>query len=246
ALGAEGALVRNVYLIQIGLLAALGVGIGLAVGAAAPLVMGAIVKDKLPVPALFAVYPWPLVKAAAFGLLSAAAFSLAPLGRARATPPASLFRSDLEAGLRFGPETVAAVLAAADLAAMAVVTAPTPLAAGIMIAGVAVSFGLLWALGWGAAIAAGRARAGSRGPLRIGLANLAGPHSAARTASPAIGLGVALLACVVRIQSALLNQVAEVAPRTAPALVFTDIPGDRTAEFDAAVARAFGQPLTPK
>ncbi len=57
---------------------------------------------------------------------------------------------------------------------------------------------------------------------------------------------MALLAAVVLIQSALLNQVAEVAPRTAPALVFTDVPGDRTAEFDAAVARAFGQPLTGK
>jgi putative ABC transport system permease protein len=246
ALGAEGQLVRDIYLIQIGLLAALGVAIGLAVGAAAPLAMGLLVQDKLPIPALFAVYPWPLAKAAAFGLLSAAAFSLAPLGRARSTPPASLFRSDLSGTLKIGPEIVAAVLAAIGLAAMAVVTAPTPLAAGIMIAGVAVSFGLLWALGWGSAILAGRARSSARGPLRIGLANLAGPHSAARTASPAIGLGVALLAAVVLIQSALLNQVAEIAPRTAPALVFTDIPGDRTAEFDAAVTRAFGQPLTQK
>ena len=65
ALGAEGQLVRDVYLIQIALLAALGVAIGLAVGAAAPLVMGEVVKDKLPIPALFAVYPWPLAKAAA-------------------------------------------------------------------------------------------------------------------------------------------------------------------------------------
>jgi putative ABC transport system permease protein len=246
ALGAEGQLVRDIYLIQIAFLAALGVAIGLTVGAAAPLVMGELVKDKLPIPALFAVYPWPLAKAAAFGLLSAAAFSLAPLGRARSTPPASLFRSDLSARLTIGPEIVGAVLAAAGLAAMAVVTAPTPLAATIMIAGVAVSFGLLWALGWGSAAVAGKARAGARGPLRIGLANLAGPHSAARTASPAIGLGVALLAAVVLIQSALLNQVAEIAPRTAPALVFTDIPGDRTAEFDAAVGHAFGQPLTQK
>jgi putative ABC transport system permease protein len=244
ALGAEGALIRDIYLTQIGLLALLGVAIGLVVGAAAPLVLGALVQDKLPIPALFAVYPWPLAKAAAFGLLSAAAFSLAPLGRARATPPASLFRSDLSGGLGVGPETVGAGVAAAGLAAMAVVTAPTPLAAVIMIAGVAVSFGLLWALGWAAAVGAGRARSRARGPLRIGLANLAGPHSAARTAAPAIGLGVALLAAVVLIQSSLLKQVSEVAPRTAPALVFTDIPGERATALDAAIARAFGQPLT--
>ena len=246
ALGAEGALVRDIYLIQIGLLAMLGVAIGVAVGAVVPLLLGAVVKDQLPVPALFAVYPWPLARAAGFGLLSAAAFSLAPLGRARATQPASLFRSDLAGRLRLGPEIVGALLAAAGLAAMAVATAPTPLAAGIMIAGVAIAFGLLWALGWGAAVLAGKLRGATHGPLRIGLANLAGPRSAARTAAPAIGLGVALLAAVVLIQSSLLAQVSQIAPRTAPALVFTDIPGDRAAALDAAVAQAFGEPLTPR
>jgi putative ABC transport system permease protein len=240
ALGAEGSLVRNTYLAQIGLLAAVGIGIGLAVGAVAPLLLGRVVAQDLPVPALFAVYPIPLLKAAAFGLLSAAAFSLAPLARARTTPPASLFRSDLSGRLRFGPELAGAVLAAAGLAALALVTAPTPMAAAIMIAGTAAAFGLLWAFGWLAARLAGALRGGTRGSVRIALANLAGPRSAARTAAPAIGLGVGLLAAVVLIQSSLLRQISIIAPQTAPALVFTEIPGDRAAEFDAEVARAFG------
>ncbi|MBS0410985.1 MAG: FtsX-like permease family protein [Proteobacteria bacterium] len=246
ALGAEGALIRDTYLLQIGLLAGLGVLIGLVIGAATPFALGALVKDSLPIPALFALYPEPLIKAGAFGLLSAAAFSLAPLARARATPPNALFRHDLTGRLTVSLETVAAVLAGAGLAALAVVTAPTPMAAAIMMAGVAVSFAILWALGVWAASLAGRLRSGTRGPVRIGLANLAGPHSAARTASPAIGLGVALLSAVVLIQSSLLAQVAVVAPRSAPALVFTDIPGDQAAQFDAALARAFGRPLTQK
>ncbi|RAK50712.1 ABC transporter permease [Phenylobacterium deserti] len=243
ALGADGALVRNLYLIQIGVLAGLGVAIGLAVGALAPLLVGRLVQDQLPVPALFRVYPAPLLKAAAFGLLAASAFSLAPLGRARATPPASLFRRELAGGLRFGPELVGAILAGAGLAALAVIGAPTPLAAAGMIGGVAIAFALLWLMGWGAAAVAGRARGFARGALRIGLANLAGPRSAARTAAPAIGLGVALLAAVVLIQSSLLHQVGDVAPRTAPALVFTDIPGERAEAFDAAVRQAVGAPL---
>jgi putative ABC transport system permease protein len=245
SLGAEGRLVRDVYLIQVGVLALLGVGIGLAVGAVAPLILGRLVEDQLPVPALFAVYPGPLLKAAGFGLLCAAAFSLAPLGRARQTPPASLFRSDLSGGLRLGPETVAAALAGVGLAGLALVTAPTFLTAAIMIVGVAVAFGLLWLLGAGGAWLAGRLRLGARGVWRLGLANLAGPGSAARTAAPAIGLGVALLAAVVLIQSSLLREVSEIAPRSAPALVFTDIPQDRAEAFDAEVSRAFGQPLTP-
>jgi putative ABC transport system permease protein len=244
ALGADGALVRNTYLVQVGVLAALGVAIGLAVGAAAPLALGALVKNNLPVPALFAVYPWPLVKAGGFGLLSAAAFSLAPLARARATPPASLFRSDLAARVKLGPELVGAVLAGAGLAALAILGAPTRLAAAGMIGGVAAAFVLLWLIGWGAATLAGRRRGGAQGPLRIALANLAGPRSAARTAAPAIGLGVALLSAVVLIQSSLLAEVSEVAPRTAPALVFTDIPGDQARAFDRTLAAAFAAPLS--
>ncbi|HEX7758428.1 MAG TPA: FtsX-like permease family protein, partial [Caulobacteraceae bacterium] len=164
ALGAEGALIRDTYLVQIGLLALLGVAIGLAIGAVVPFGLGALVKNSLPIPALFALYPLPLVKAGVFGLLSAAAFSLAPLARARATPPSALFRHDLSGRLTFSVETVAAALAAAGLAALAVVTAPTPLAAAIMIGGVAAGFVVLWGLGVGAATLAGRIRSGVGGP----------------------------------------------------------------------------------
>ena len=38
------------------------------------------------------IYPGPLLLAAGFGLLSAIVFSVPPLGRARAIPPASLLR----------------------------------------------------------------------------------------------------------------------------------------------------------
>jgi putative ABC transport system permease protein len=245
ALGASGSLVRNIYLFQIALLALLGVTIGLVIGATAPLILGLMIRDQLPVPALFALYPQPLIRAGAFGLLSAAAFSLAPLGQARQTSPANLFRQQGGRGLGAGPEMIAALVAACGLAGLAFATAPTPLAAGLMIAGVAVAFGVLWAIGIGLAQAAGSLRRLAKGPLRLGIANLSGPRSAARTAAPAIGLGVALLACVVLIQSSLLREVTEVAPQSAPAVVYTDIPGDRTAEFDALLTQAFHQALTP-
>jgi putative ABC transport system permease protein len=244
ALGGEGSLVRDVYLIQIGALALLGVAIGLVVGAVAPLILGEVVKKSLPVPALFAIYPVPLLRAGAFGLLAAAAFSLGPLARARATSPAALFRRQLAGRVGVGAETIGAALAAAGLAGLAVITAPTPIAAAVMIAGVAAGFLILWLLGWAAAALAGRARGATRGALRIGLANLAGPGSAARTAAPAIGLGVALLSAVVLIQSSLLSQVTDVAPRTAPSLIFTGLRAEQGPAFDQALAAAFGRPLT--
>jgi len=244
ALGADGALIRNLYLIQIGALAALGIGIGLMIGAASPFLLGWIARNRLPVPVLFALYPLPLIKAGVFGLLAAAAFSLLPLARARATPPSSLFRQDLAGRVGFGLETVGLVIAALGLVGLAILTAPTPLVAGAMIGGVLVGFGLLWLIGQGATLLAARLRRFTHGAVRIGLANLSGPGSAARTASPSIGFGVALLIAVVLIQSSLLAEVTETAPKTAPSMVFTQIPSEQAAAFDANLQAVMG-PLTP-
>ncbi|MBU2134820.1 MAG: FtsX-like permease family protein, partial [Alphaproteobacteria bacterium] len=242
ALGASGVLIRDIYLIQIGVLALLGVGIGLAIGAVTPLIIGALAAEQLPVPALFAVYPEPLVRAAAFGVLAAAAFSLWPLARARTTPPSSLFRKEMSGRPTLSLETALAVAAALGLAGLAILTAPSRWAAAGLIGGAAGAFLALSLLGLAAAWGAGRVRRFARGSVRLGLANLAGPRSAARTATPAIGLGVALLSAIVLIQSSLLAQVSVVAPRTAPSLVFTEIPGERVAAFDAVIDQALNAP----
>lgn len=242
ALGASGVLIRDIYLIQIGVLAMLGVGIGLAIGAVTPLIIGALAAEQLPVPALFAVYPEPLVRAAAFGVLAAAAFSLWPLARARTTPPSSLFRKEMSGRPTLSLETALAVAAALGLAGLAILTAPSRWAAAGLIGGAAGAFLALSLQGLAAAWGAGRVRRFARGSVRLGLANLAGPRSAARTATPAIGLGVALLSAIVLIQSSLLAQVSVVAPRTAPSLVFTEIPGERVAAFDAVIDQALNAP----
>ncbi len=243
ALGADGMMIRNVYLIQIAILAGLGIAIGLAIGAVSPFILGWIARNRLPVPVLFALYPAPLVRAGLFGVLAAAAFSLLPLARARATPPAALFRDNLAGRVAFGPEVVALGFSALGLAALTLVSAPSMLVASVMIAGVLGAFAILWLIGLGAMTLAGRLRRFTRGAARIGLANLAGPRSAARTATPSIGLGVAMLSAVVLIQSSLLAEVRDVAPNTAPSLVMTQIPSDQTAAFDAAMRQRMG-PLT--
>jgi len=245
ALGADGDLIRNTYLLQISALAGLGVAIGLGIGAIAPLILG---RRHCQGPAC----PGPVRRLSPTAdqgrhIRCSVRCSLFPgaLGAARATPPAALFRKTVEPGISLSFETLLAGLAGLGLAGLAIVTAPTPIAALVMIAGVALAFGLLWALGVLGAWAAGRLRVGTRGALRLALANLSGPGSAARTAAPAIGLGVALLAAVVLIQSSLLKQVAEIAPQTAPAMVFTEIPGEAAPEFDRAIASAFGVKLAP-
>ena len=244
ALGASGATVRDVYLIQVGALALLGVCIGLAVGAASPFVLGWIARDRLPIPVLFALYPAPLLSAGAFGMLAAAAFSLEPLARARATPPAALFRRDLSGRSGFGIERAGQAVAALGLAALTVLMAPTLIVAAAMMAAVALAFALLLAIGRAATAFAARLRGLASGPARLGLANLGGPGSAARTATPAIGLGVGLLAAILLIQSSLIGEVRDVAPQSAPSLILTQIAPEAGAKVDAIVAAAMGA-LTP-
>ena len=95
-LGASGRVIFAVYLIQIGALAALGVGLGLVLGAAVPAVLGPLMGDMLPVPALFDVYAAPLWEAGIYGMLAALIFALWPLARAREVRAAALYRESSE------------------------------------------------------------------------------------------------------------------------------------------------------
>ena len=234
ALGADGALTRNIYLIQIG-----------ATGGARRRDRprrrrGGALADRRRAaktscprrrssPSIPRRWPAPAPSAC----LAAAAFALAPLARTRAGKPAALFRGEAAGRIGLERRDGLALAAGSGLALLTVATAPSPLVAAVMIAGVAAAFALLAGLGRLGAWAAGRLRRWARGPARIALANLAGPRSSAPRIAPAVGLGVGLLAAVILVQSSLLAEVREVAPRSAPALVFTDIPADRAAAFDA-------------
>src|SRR5581483_9375306 len=124
--GAPGPLVFRIYLVLVLALALLGVAIGLALGALAPLLAGRALAALLPVPVALGFYPLPLISAALFGLLTALAFSLWPLARAREVQAASLFR-DVVAPARRRPRAVylvAIALAGVLLAALAVWSAP--------------------------------------------------------------------------------------------------------------------------
>ncbi len=240
AVGADGALIRNLYLIQLGALTAFGIVIGLVIGAATPFALGAIAGGDLPLPLAFAVYPAPLAKAAALGFLAAAVFSLAPLARARATSPASLFRKDAVVRIPFGPEMAAMIVCAIGLIGLSAITAPSPVFAAIMLLALVAGFGVLWGVGQGVTWLAARLRHLCTGAVRIGLANLSGPRSAARTAAPSMGFGIALLTTIILIQSSLLAQVTTSAGKTAPSLIFTQIAPENAVAFDHILAAGMG------
>ena len=83
------------FLIQILALSAVGVLIGVAVGAVLPVVAVQLLGDALPVSPQAGLYPRSLALAATYGLLTAGAFALWPLARASQIPGAALFRDAL-------------------------------------------------------------------------------------------------------------------------------------------------------
>mgnify|MGYP006274964769 FL=1 len=242
-LGATGGTIAAVYLLQVGLLAALGVAIGLALGAGLPLLAGPMLADDLPVPALFDVYARPLVEAAVYGMLTAFLFALWPLARAREVRPAALFRDMVEAGRRWPSRAwLAAIgLTAAALAGAAVGLSGAPRLALWVVVGVVAALAVLrlvaLGLSRGAARLAQARMVRGRPGLRLALAALGGPGGEVTGAVLALGLGLTTLAAIGQIDHNLRAAVSEELPDRAPAFFLIDV---QTAQLDPVLAALDG------
>src|SRR5579859_3651831 len=124
SVGAAGRLVFWTYLLQIAVLAALGIAIGLVLGALTPMLTAQLLPADLPVTARLGLYPVPLLVAAVAGALTTLAFALGPLSSAQAVPPATLFREAADAPSRWPSKSVLAAqtLVTAALAALVIAT----------------------------------------------------------------------------------------------------------------------------
>jgi putative ABC transport system permease protein len=95
ALGATGGRVFSIYLAQVLMLAAIGSAIGVVAGAALPFAVTGLFGAMIPLPIVPSVQPSVLALAALYGLLTALAFALWPLGRAHDVPVGALFRDNV-------------------------------------------------------------------------------------------------------------------------------------------------------
>ena len=99
SLGADGRLVFLIFFLQVMAIALAALILGVAIGATAPFLLALFLRRQPAAAAgSWAFIPAPLLLAAGFGLLSAIAFSVPPLGRAREIPPASLLRETVAPG----------------------------------------------------------------------------------------------------------------------------------------------------
>ena len=236
SLGADSRLIFQVYLLQVLLVAAAAIALGLAIGTVAPFGIVAVIGDALPVPPRMGVYPLPLAVAAMQGLMIALVFALWPLAQARVTPAARLFRARVEAdrqGGRMIPALI--VLLALAVVALAVLTAADrELALGFAGAAFGVLL-LLRGVGWLAIRLARAAPRPANPTLRMAVANLHRPGAATAQVVMALGLGLTLFATLAVVEANMRAQVDRTLPRTAPDFFFIDIPKTDIDRFKAEI-----------
>ena len=238
-LGADSAAVMRIYALQILVVAAGAIVLGLAVGALAPTIITAIAGDVLPVKPGLAIYPLPLVVSAAYGLLIAVAFALPPLAAARQVPSAGLFRATVDRPARPEKRTVLAVGGAlAAIVALAVGTAREPWFALGFVGAAAGLLLLLVGLGWLVRRGASRMPRPRRPLLRLALANLHRPGAATGALVVALGLGLTLFVTLAAIQTSITAEIARTVPQRAPSFFVLDVPRDNAERFRGLVTHA--------
>jgi putative ABC transport system permease protein len=237
ALGATGACIFSIYLTQVLLLAAIGSAIGIAVGAALPFVVTSLFGSIIPLPIVPALHPGELLLALIYGLLTALAFALWPLGRAHDVPVGALFRDNV------APQPVwprrgyifATVIAITTLAVLAVVLAYDRRVALVYVGAAAAVFVLLRLVAAGLMWLARRTPHAHSTVLRMAVTNIYRPGALTPTIVLSLGLGLALLVTVIEIDGNLRQQFTAALPARAPSFYFLDIPSGDASRFDSFV-----------
>jgi putative ABC transport system permease protein len=237
ALGASGRRVFTIYLTQVVLLALAGTAIGLVLGAALPFAVNALFGTIVPLPIVPAIHIDDLALAAIYGLLTAIAFTLWPLGRAHDIPVGALFRDTVapEPALPRRGYIAAAAVAAAALAALAILLSFDRRVAVFYVCAAVAVFVLLRLVAAALMTIARRAPRARAPMLRLAVANIHRPGALTPTIVLSLGLGLALLVTVIEIDGNLHRQFTAALPDKAPSFFFLDIPSNDAGRFNAFV-----------
>jgi putative ABC transport system permease protein len=234
-IGATTRQIATVNLITVGVMAAGGILIALGLGATAPYLFQASLGG-LGVDVATGIYAAPLLRAAAFGALTALAFALPFLLRAARTKPAQLFRAAaLELGGASRRDLFYVGAAALTLAALVVASSDNKLMAAGFALAAAVTLAAFRGLAGAIQALAHRLqrrlqaanRAQHRRALRFALATLGRPSAPVASIVLSIGLGLTVLIAVALIQGSILADLGRNLPARAPSFYFIDIQPDQ-------------------
>jgi putative ABC transport system permease protein len=240
-LGASSALVFRVYLIEVLVVATLGIALALALGAAVPFIVEGLFGDVLPVPIAAGFDAAPLGIALAFGYLVTLAFALWPLAVARTVAPTALFRMAAVSGQsRPEPRFLAVIaLCLALLALLALVVLANRSLTAWYLFGLAASFVLLSAMADALMWAAEKYLRPKGAILRYAVANLYRPGAPTGSIVVSLGLGLALFVTLALMDRNISAELQSSVPEQAPSFFFLDV---QSSELDDMLALLDAQP----
>ncbi|MFT5006563.1 MAG: putative ABC transport system permease protein, partial [Paracoccaceae bacterium] len=236
-LGAESRVIFWVYFLQIGALSALGITLGLILGALLPFAFAPIISAQLPLPAEISIHPAPLIEAGLYGVITALLFTLWPIARTGEIRPAALFR-DATSKVRFWPAWPYVILTGLLLGALLAVAlwyASVPWLAmwtfgGILAALVVLVIAAVFIRWFAGKLAVAKMMRG-RTALRLAFGAVGGPASEAMPVILSLGLGLSVLAAIGQIDSNLRGAISNELPEVAPSFFFVDIQTDQLPGF---------------
>jgi putative ABC transport system permease protein len=233
ALGATGRDVFTIYLTQVIVLAGIGSVIGLAAGAALPFLIVGLFGKLLPLPLVPALHAGELALSFVYGLLTALAFGLWPLGRVHDVPVAALFREAV-ASEWHRPRWRYLALMAVVIALLIVVViglAYDKRVAAVFVASSVAVFALLRGIAAGLMALACRLPRTRFTMLRLAIANIYRPGALTPSVVMSLGLGLAVLVTITQIDGNLRRQFLAALPDRAPSFYFIDIPTQEAGRF---------------
>ena len=233
SLGATGGTVIGGFLVQVMAIALIGIAIGLAIGAGLLFGTAALAGSILPLPITPTLAPLDLGAAVLYGLLTALAFSILPLGRAHDISVSGLFRDRIAPDRRWprARYLVAAAAAGIALTALAVVAAQDRRVAMVFVGAAFFAFLLLRVVAE-AAMAIARRLPHVRHPsVRLAIANLHRPGALTPSLVLSLGLGITLLVTIAVIDRNLSRELHSTLPDRAPNFFFIDVPSAQTEAF---------------
>ena len=224
-LGAPARLIFRIYLIQVMLIAGLGVCLGVLVAAIAPVFAIDLLSSYVTVPIAVSVYPLPLAVAAGFGMATSFLFALWPLAKAEEVRAANLFRrlNSIPDGRPKPRYLVIAAAALLLLSGLALIATRDLRLTLIFIFGSLATILLLGGLGEMLLRVMRRMPAPRYVPGRLALSAITRPGSPVRAIVIAFGLGLSVLVTVALSQANIGRQIDTRVSEDAPAWFFIDI-----------------------
>lgn len=226
SLGAPQRVVFQVFLVQIAIVAMIGIAIGLALGLVVPVTLHSLYADVLPFETHLSITPWSIAAAAIYGLLVALLFALWPLGQAELVPPAVLFRDAVVERRGWPRPHLVALLAHVGilLVSFVVLTSDSKRIAMYFVGGLVLVFALFWSLGGAVTGLARRVPRPAWPELAVALANLGAPGGLTRSVVLSLGAGLSLLVAVALADASLVREISSRLPENSPNYFLLDIP----------------------